>query len=137
VLTAGQKLGKPLTLKDTLTIAEITAAPENFVGKAVQVKGKVTEVCQNMGCWMALTDPATSKMIKVKVKDGEIVFPKEAVGKMAVAEGKLAKISLTKDQAIAQAKHEAEEQGRTFNPDSVTGPVVNYQIQGTGAEILE
>jgi hypothetical protein len=77
------------------------------------------------------------KMIKVKVNDGDIVFPKESIGKMAIAEGTLKKIELTKEQAIARAKHEAEEQGRKFNPASVKSGGTIYQIQGSGAVILD
>ncbi len=69
--------------------------------------------------------------------DGDIVFPKDSAGKTAIAEGKLVKISLTKEQSIAQARHEAEEQGRKFNPDSVKGPSVLYQIQGAGAVLVD
>ncbi len=137
VLVAEVKLGKPLELKDPVTIAEVFAKPENYVDKTVQVKGKVTEVCQMMGCWMALVDPASNKNIRVKVNDGEIVFPKDAAGKTAIAEGKLVKVSLTQEQAVAQAKHEADEQGRKFNPKSVKGPSVSYQIQGSGAVLLD
>lgn len=137
VLAAEVKLGKPLALKESATISEITAKPDAFVDKTVQVKGKVTEVCQAMGCWMALVEPNTTKSIRIKVEDGEIVFPKDAVGKTAIAEGKLTKISLTKEQAIAQAKHEAEERGAKFKPESVKGPTVMYQIQGSGAVLLD
>jgi hypothetical protein len=84
---------------------------------------------------MMLVDPATKASVKIKVKDGEIVFPKDSVGKIAVAEGKLAKIEMTKEQAIAQAKHEAEENKKQFDPSSITGPVTMYQLQGTGAVI--
>jgi hypothetical protein len=42
---------------------------------------------------------------------------------------------MTKEQAIAQLKHEAEENGKKFDPASVTGPVTAYQIAGTGAVI--
>ena len=131
------KLGEPLTLKSQTAIAALTAKPAGFVDKQVQVKGKVTEVCEKMGCWMQLVDPATNAAVRIKVKDGVIVFPKEAVGKMAVAEGKFVKIELTKEQAIERAKHEAEEQNRPFDPASVKGPVTIYQIAGTGAVILE
>ena len=71
------------------------------------------------------------------VNDGELVFPKEAIGKMAVAEGTFKKIQLTREQAIARAKHEAEETGRKFDPEKVKGPLTIYQIQGTGARILD
>ncbi len=131
------KLGKPLTLTDQVAIDKLVAAPEQYVGKTVQVKGTVREVCQKMGCWMQIADPATNKAVRIKVKDGEIVFPKDAAGKTAVAEGKFAKLELTKEQAIAQAKHEAEMNKKPFNPASITGPQTVYQIQGTGAVISE
>jgi len=108
VLWAETKLGKPLTLASPLPIPQLLKSPDDYVGKTVQVKGKVTEVCQMMGCWTNLLDAESGKMIRIKVNDGEIVFPKEAVGKTAVAEGTLKKIEMTREQAIARAKHEAE-----------------------------
>jgi len=135
VLAGGLKLGAPLTLKEQVAIADLAAKPAEYVGKTVQVKGKVTEVCEKMGCWMMLVDPATQAKVRIKVKDGEIVFPKESIGKMAVAEGKFVKIEMTKEQAIAQAKHEAEENNKPFDPSSITGPKTVYQIAGSGALI--
>lgn len=132
---AGNPLGKPLVLKTQTSIADISAKPADYVGKTVQVKGKVSEVCQSMGCWMILVDPATKASVKIKVNDGEIVFPKDSAGKIAIAEGKLAKIEMTKEQAIEQAKHEATENKKKFDPASITGPVTTYQLQGTGAVI--
>lgn len=133
---AETKLGKPLTLTSPSSIKEVLDSPAQFVGKTVQVKGKVTEVCQMMGCWTNLVD-ADGKMIRIKVTDGEIVFPKDSIGKTAIAEGLFKKIELTKEQAIAQAKHEAEEQGRKFNPASVKSGTTIYQIQGAGAVLLD
>ena len=69
--------------------------------------------------------------------DGDIVFPKTAIGKIALAEGTLKEFKLTREQMIARARHEAEEQGRKFNPDSVKSGGTIYQIHGTGAIILE
>jgi hypothetical protein len=134
-LPAATKLGRALILAQPQPVREILATPDAFVGKAVQVKGKVTEVCQMAGCWMALADLETAKILRVKVNDGDIVFPKEAVGKVAIAEGMLTRLTLTKDQAIAMARHEAEEQGRKFNPASVKSGAVIYQLKGAGAVI--
>ena len=131
------KLGKPFTINEAIGIDKLTAAPEKYVGKVVQVKGTVRDVCRMMGCWMELADPESGKSIRIKVKDGEIVFPKKAIGKTAIAEGKLAKVEMSKDEAIAQAKHEAEANGRKFDPASITSAVTYYQIQGTGAVITE
>src|SRR5271157_2949759 len=132
-----ENLGAPLTLKTQTPIAELLAKPARFVGRSVQVKGKITAVCQKMGCWMMLSDVATGASIRIKVNDGEIVFPKESVGRVAVAEGSFREIKLTRAQAAERARHEAEEQGSKFDPASVKGPVTIYQIQGTGAVILE
>ncbi len=136
-LAAPVKLGSPFTLADSVPVGKIITAPANYVGKTVQVKGKVTEVCQMAGCWMSLSDAETGKLMRIKVNDGDLFFPKESIGKMAIAEGKLVKIELTREQAIAIAKHEAEEQGRKFNSAAVKTGTTIYQIQGTGALILE
>ena len=129
------KLGKALTLKQSMAVRQVLAKPEPLVGKTVQVKGRITEVCQMAGCWMALADLETAGILRVKVNDGDIVFPKEGVGRVAIAEGTLAKLTLTKEQAIGQARHEAEEQGRKFNPASVKSGTVIYQLRGAGAVI--
>ncbi len=129
------KLGKPLTVKEPMPLATLLAHPDDYAGKTVQVKGKIVEVCQMAGCWMDLTNDAGQKL-RIKVNDGEIEFPKNGAGKMAVAEGKFSKTELTKEQAIERAKEEADEMGKKFDPASVKGPVTIYQIQGSGAVIL-
>lgn len=135
LLQADTSLGKSLTLKQPVAVSELMSSPDASVGKVVQVKGKVTEVCDRMGCWMQLVE--AGKAVRIKVVDGDIVFPKVAIGKTAVAEGTLRKFELTKEQAIARARHEAEEQGVSFHPESVKSGGVVYQIQGTGAVILD
>jgi hypothetical protein len=88
-----------------------------------------------MGCWMDLVNDSGQK-IQIKVKDGEIEFPKDSSGRSAIAEGKFTRIELTREQAIERAREEAKEKGRSFNPSSVKSGVTIYQIQGTGAVIL-
>jgi hypothetical protein len=134
---AEMKLGKPLTLKEAMSVDALLAAPEKHLGKTVQVEGRITEVCQMMGCWMAIVDPATGKSVRIKVNDGEIEFPKDGKGRRAIAEGTLMKLEMSKERAIADARHEAEEMGRKFDPSTIKGPVVRYQIKGSGAVVFE
>jgi hypothetical protein len=136
-LAAEIKLGKPLMEGRPMSVDAVASAPDQYAGKTIQVKGKVSEVCQMAGCWMQLVDPSTQKALRIKVRDGQIVFPRDAVGKTAIAEGKLTKIELSREQLIAARRHEAEEQGKTFDPASVKSGQVVYQIAGTGAVILE
>jgi len=136
-LAASLNLGAPLSLKASTPIADLIRTPAKFLGKQVQVKGRVTEVCQKAGCWMMLVDDASGKSVRIKVSDGEIVFPKDAAGSQAIAEGVFTSIARTRQQTIAALKHEAEEQSRAFDPSAITSDSVIYQIQGTGARILE
>lgn len=134
-LCGAEKFGKELTLSQPTPVATILAAPDTYAGKTVQVKGKVTEVCQMMGCWMQIQDG--EKGLRFKVNDGEIVFPKNAVGRHAVAEGVLKKTELNRQQAVAWARHEAEERGQKFDAAKIKGGMTMYQIQGTGAVLLD
>jgi len=131
----GNKYGKELSLKEKTKISTILANPKNFIGKKVQVEGNVVGVCEKRGCWIELASDKPFQKIKVKVKDGEIVFPLEEKGKTAVVEGQVYEIKMTKEQALAAAENEAKEHGKKFDPASVTGPVTLYQIKGLGAVI--
>jgi hypothetical protein len=133
----GSALGKKITLKEVTPIAEILASPEKYDGRQVLVEGKVGDVCKKMGCWMMLTGPGTDESIRIKVKDGEIVFPQDARGKVARAQGVVSVRTMTKEQLIAQGQHMAEEQGTKFDPATVTGPKKVVQINGEGAVIKE
>jgi len=129
------KLGKPLTVKEAMPVATLVSHADDYAGKTVQVKGKITEVCQMMGCWMELANDA-GQHVHIKVEDGDIVFPKDSAGKVAVAEGKFTESELTREQAVARAKDAAEESGRKFDASKVKGGMTLYQIEGTGAVIL-
>ncbi|MDP3580720.1 MAG: DUF4920 domain-containing protein [Ignavibacteria bacterium] len=132
---SGNKYGKEITLKEKTKISAILANPQKFVGKNVLVEGTVVAVCEKRGCWMELASDEKFQKIKIKVKDGEIVFPLEESGKTALVEGTVYEIKMTKEQALEQAKHEAEEHGTEFDPASVKGPLTIYQIKGLGAVI--
>ena len=131
----GKVYGKGVTLTDTVKISELLETPQKYVGKKVLVTGKIVDVCPKRGCWIELASDKKFQTIRIKVKDGEIVFPLSAKGKTAVAEGTLQAIELTKEQAIRYFKHHAEEKGEEFDPNTITGPVTIYQIRGSGAII--
>jgi hypothetical protein len=130
-------LGEPLTQRKATPIKTLLKSPDKYAGKTVQVEGRITEVCQKMGCWIMLVDDKSGQMVRIKVNDGEIVFPKDGSGRRAVAEGVFTKIERTLEQTIAAARHYAEEQGKPFDESTITAPSVTYQIQGTGARLLD
>ena len=131
------KYGSEITLEEKTNISDILNSPEDFVDKKVLVEGEVLDVCQKMGCWMELQSDIEGEKIKIKVKDGEIIFPFEAKGQTALVEGTVYKIELTQEEAAEYLEHVAEEQNQEFNPSTVTGPMTIYQIKGLGAEIFD
>jgi len=129
------KYGKEISLTEKTSISKILSQPEEYVGKTVLVEGEVLDVCAMAGCWMELKSDAENQKVKIKVKDGDIVFPVEAKGKSALVEGTVYKIELTQEEALEYYEHVATEQGTEFDAATVTGPITLYQIKGIGAEI--
>jgi len=131
----GEAYGAPLTSTDTIKISELFASPDDYVGQTVRVEGLITGVCEKRGCWMSLASDQEFQELRIKVDDGVIVFPLEAKGRRAVAEGVFAKIELTLEQTLAYAEHHAQEHGEEFDPSQVTEPQTYFQIQASGAVI--
>ena len=128
-------LGEPLSLNEVTKVSEINSHPDKYLGKRVQIEGLIIDVCAARGCWMDVASDVPFEKIQIKVVDGEIVFPLETKGQFATVEGIVEELSLTREQALRMAKHRAEEQGKEFDPSSITGPVSFYRIRGLGARI--
>jgi len=129
-------LGAGLTLDQATSIATLLGAPDDWVGRKVRVEGTVTEVCEMAGCWMELRAGDGEETLRVKVQDGVIVFPLEARGRAAAAEGEFEAIEMTREKYVDWRQHIADENGLEFDPSSVgEGPFRVFQVQGTGAEV--
>lgn len=127
--------GKGVTQTEVVAISTILAAPEKYEGKQVLVSGTVIEVCPKRGCWIELAGDKEFQKMRVKVTDGEIVFPLSAKGSTALVEGTVERLEYTKEQAIKYQAHEAEERGEAFDSTTVTGPMTIWRLKGIGAEI--
>lgn len=126
--------GETPTLETITPIAEIVADPERFDGRRVRVAGEVEGVCPMKGCWMNLRQG--DELVRVKVEDDVIVFPADAVGAEATAEGVVELLEMSREQYVGWQAHLAEELGRAFDPASVgEGPFTIVQIRGLGARI--
>lgn len=133
---AGESYGSGVKVAETTPIATILADPDAYVGKTVRIEGKVLDVCPMKGCWMELAGEGGKQALRVKVDDGVIVFPVTAKGRLAVAEGTIEAIPMTREKYVAWLEHLAEERGETFDASSVgDGPFRILQLKGTGARI--
>jgi hypothetical protein len=133
---AATDYGDGVAITEPTPIDRLLTEPETFVGKTVRVDGTVLDVCPAKGCWMELGSEAGK--IRIKVEDDVIVFPADAKGRPAAAEGVLEAIEMKREQYTEWLRHLAEERGEAFDPATVgAGPFRVYQIQATGARIGE
>lgn len=130
VASAAKTYGKGVTLADTTSLADVIATPSQFEGKTVKVEGYVTAVCQEMGCWMALSpekDKSDKTLIIQVEHDGVITFPVSAKGSFVAAEGTVQRVG--SKESLAAAREHAEQQGKT------AADAGQWQIKATGATI--
>lgn len=135
VAAIAKSFGQGVALTEETAISAILDTPAAFVGRKVKVSGLVIDVCSTRGCWIFLAGDRDFEKIRIKVTDGEIIFPMEARGKKATVEGVVESLEMTREEVIAQRKHHAEETGGSFDPASVTAGETVLRIRGLGAEI--
>lgn len=125
----GQTFGTGVTLKEAVAVSDLYAAPEKFIGKTIRIDGVVTEVCTEMGCWMAIASTADNgQIVRLKVDHGAgIVFPIAAKGKKVSAEGVFEKIAAGDTEA-----QEAASEQKAGNPKADAFGKT-YQMKGLGA----
>lgn len=120
-----------------VAVADILAKPQRYLQQQVTVKGTVEAVCQKKGCWMQLAADANQPTFRIKVKDGDMVFPVSAKGKTAYASGKLDPIEMDLESTREYLAHKAEEQGESLDPASVTEAITLYQLVPVAVEIAD
>lgn len=118
-------------------VADILAKPQSYLQQQVTVKGTVEAVCQKKGCWMQFAADANQPTFRIKVKDGDMVFPVSAKGKTAYASGKLDPIEMDLESTREYLAHKAQEQGEAFDPASVTEAITLYQLVPVAVEIAD
>ncbi len=131
-LRAAETIGAGVSVTEVTPIARVIARPGDFEGKTIRVEGVVTEVCRQMGCWMALAPEGAPQGATVLLQvdhDGKIVFPLSARGRKAAAQGVVQRVGDAEGREAAAEL--AKQQGRSA-PD----PGTNWQIKATGAVVF-
>jgi hypothetical protein len=126
--------GKPVTPGQTTAVSAILDDPEKYIGTPVKIEGMVIEVCAKRGCWIYVAGDRQGEKIQVKVTDGEIVFPMEASGRIAVVEGIVEELNMSREQMVQYLQHLAEEKGQPFDPSTVKEERL-IRLRGLGAQI--
>lgn len=132
-----QNFGGPVDHTVLTPISKIVAAPEQYLEKPVTVQGKINSVCSKKGCWMQLASDVAEQQFKIKVRDGDMVFPISAKGKTAFATGKLVRTELDLESSREHLAEVAAKNKTQFDPATITTPIVLLQLVPTAVEISE
>lgn len=128
--------GEAVDQKTIIPISQLMASPEEYVDKNVTIEGLVISVCNKRGCWMTIASDEKYQKLRIKVRDGDMVFPLSAKGRKALATGIFTKVQFSMEQTINYYKRNAEHDGKEFDSASVTKPFVYYQVVPVGVKIL-
>lgn len=95
---AGDVYGVPMPdpMPVAVTIDEVAGKVSEYAGKAGAFSGRVTEVCQNSGCWVVLTGE-NGRYARVNMHDHSFGVPKDTSGP-AIVYGTLAEKKLSAEE---------------------------------------
>ncbi|MBC8366917.1 DUF4920 domain-containing protein [bacterium] len=133
----GQVFGKGVSLEKAVKVSDLLENPDKYVGETIRVEGIAVGVCSHRGCWVELASDKEGDTVRVKVKDGEIVFPPELLGSVLAAEGVWTANKLDLDTTKQLCEHKAKQAGENFDSEKVTECMTLYQISGTGAMVMD
>tara|TARA_A100001011_G_scaffold400458_1_gene515147 strand:+ start:2986 stop:3498 length:513 start_codon:yes stop_codon:yes gene_type:complete len=132
--------GSKITLQEHSKHKNLIGDPDRYIGKDVLFTGEIVEVCPMRGCWINVKDNNSDEIIRVKVKDGVIVFPISSKGKQVDVQGEFSQLIFSDEQAKNWKIHLAEEKGIVLNPEDIIledSDFVEYRIIGEGAIIYD
>lgn len=83
---AATLFGEQVDKTAVVPVAEVLQQPQLYLDKVVTISGTVDSVCSKQGCWMKFVADGDMPF-RIKVRDGDMVFPLTAKGKTAYATG--------------------------------------------------
>ena len=93
------KRGAAVPARPPVAAAEVSADPARFGADTIVVEGMVEKVCQEMGCWLALTGAPGSRAVRITTHAQNFFVPFNAAGMQARAVGVVKVRTLTKTEA--------------------------------------
>jgi hypothetical protein len=113
-LAIGERITQPF-----VPLADIAKSPAQYANRVVATAGKVTAVCQEMGCWMELQD--ASSQAHVRMHGHAFFVPR-------TASGHVARVQAT---VIAKVDDNECEEGS----QSSGRPMAKVDLDATGVEL--
>lgn len=117
---ASLKLGAPIRGSTVVPLTSIAKDTQKYAKTTVKTEGRVTAVCQAMGCWMEIAD--TNSEAHIRMSGHSFFIPKNASGRRAIVEG-----TVLPRPDNGECEQEATQ---------ATGKTVKVELDATGVELL-
>ena len=118
-----EHFGLEFTLDSSIPAGTVLTNPDEYVGKTVRVTGKVSDVCQKMGCWMVITD--ADQHMRITTKDHKFFVAKDGAGATCDLEGTVVK----QEASPARTAHFKSEQSEGAPmPEAEEAGEATYEI---------
>ena len=129
---AGTSFGATTTADNAITVDQMVDKMKNEKGAVpVKIKGTVTEVCQQMGCWIKVQTAGGN--MTVRMKDHKFFVPAILSGKTVVIDG-IAEEKLTSVETLRDV---AEDAGKSKEEVAkITQPKKEIVVQAKGVLVL-
>lgn len=105
---------------------------KNPKGVNTLLKGKISDVCQNKGCWMQVETEDKKQSLHITFKDYGFFVPKDASGKNAFFKGIAKYDTTTVEDLIKMAKEEGKSDAEI---KKITKPEINISFVAEGVVI--
>ena len=129
---AGATFGQKTTADNAITVEQLKEKMKGKTGTVeVKLKGKVTEVCQEMGCWIKVR--SINGDMTVRMKDHTFFVPVILQGKSIVIDG----TAEERVSTVEQQRHLAEDAGKSKEEIAkIKEPKKEIVIQAKGILVL-
>ena len=118
-----EHFGLEFTLNDSIPAGTVLTNPDEYVGKTIRVTGKVSDVCQKMGCWMVITD--ADQHMRITTKDHKFFVAKDGAGAMCDLEGTVVKREANPERT---AHYKSEQSEGAPMPEAEEAGQATYEI---------
>ena len=128
----GATFGQKITAENAITVEQLVDKMKRKAGAVdVKLRGKVTEVCHEMGCWIKVQSEKGD--MTVRMKDHSFFVPLALSGKTVIIDG-VAEEKLT---SVEQLRDVAADAGKSKEEIAkITQPKKEIVVQAKGVLVL-
>ena len=108
-----------ITMSEVTPVADLMAAPNDYLGKTVLIEGHVTGRCAHSGCWISIDTGDPENRLIVRTDDESFIFA-DCVDKDVQVQGTLTLKTVEEEEHMEEGEepHECPKPEYYFKPDA-------------------